>query len=177
MIYKKPFKLSIVLLIVSIVVGLFTAACAIDTKKQDENIIEFEVPKDEFDEPNLRDSTIGEAFSLEQSLYRLGQVREGLDSFKKLTEQSKTKLTKDILEQVGNTGWEIQTLGFYNWANTIEGTLIMQNYQIRKLEFALSAEKYEKGEATKEDAEKAQEAYENAKNELQRFLDSYSIAD
>ena len=177
MIYKKPFRLLIVLLIVLIVASLLTAACTADTKEQDKNIIEFEVPEDEFDESNLKGGSIEEAFSLEQSLYRLGQVREGLDSFKKLTELSKAKLPKDILEQAGNTGWEIQALGFYNWANTIEGTLVIQNYQIKKLEFALAAEKYEKGEVTKEDAEQTRKTYENARKELQEFLDSYSIAD
>jgi len=76
----------------------------------------------------LRGSTIEEAFSFEQSLYRVEQVREGLSSFRKLTEQGKTKFAQDLLEQVSNTGWEVQTLGFHNWPNTIEGALRMQEF-------------------------------------------------
>ncbi len=165
---------SIALLLVLV---FLLAGCAATGQSPNTRAGEFEVPEDSFNEDNLQGSTLQETFSLEQSLYRVGQVREGLDSFRKLTEQSKTKLAKDIMEQVGNTGWEIQTLGFQNWPNTIEGTLRMQDYHIKKLNFELAVEKYEKGEITREDVQLAQKAYNDAKGDMQEFLDSYAIAD
>ncbi len=174
---KTIFKLPVILLLIFTFVVLSTAGCTNSNSKLSIEKVKFEVPEDEFSEENLGGSTLLDAFSLEQSIYRIEQVREGLESFKKLTEKSKTKITKDILDQVGNTGWEIQTLGFYNWPNTIEGTLKIQDYQISKLEFELAIEKYEKDKIAKEDVEKTKEKYENAKNEMQKFLDSYTIAD
>lgn len=160
-----------------IVLSSVFVGCSPNNQNPNVNTGEFEVPEDTFNAESLRGATPEEAFTLDQSLYRVGQVREGLNSFKKLTEQGKTKLAQDVLEEVGNTGWEIQTLGFHNWPNTIEGSLRMQDYKIKRLEFELAIEKYEKGEIAKETVEQKQRIYNDAKNDMQGFLDSYSIAD
>ena len=174
---KTTYRLPIILLLIFILAGLSIAGCANGNVKPEVEKTKFEVPEDEFSEENLGGNTLENSFSLEQSIYRIDQVREALESFKKLTEKSKAKISKEVLDQVGNTGWEIQTLGFYNWPNTIEGTLKLQNYEIKKLEFELAIGKYENDKLSKEDVEKVQEQYENAKDELKNFLDSYAIAD
>ena len=166
-----------ILVFLIILIPLLLSGCTTKNQNPNANAGEFIVPEDTFNADNLQGSTVEEAFSLDQSLYRVGQVREGLSSFRKLTEQGKTKFKKDILDQIGNTGWEVQTLGFHNWPNTIEGTLRLQDYQIKKLEFALAVERYEKGKIAKDAVEQAQKTYNDAKSDMQEFLDSYSIAD
>jgi hypothetical protein len=145
-------------------------------KYTDDNV-KFETPGDDFGGFNLHGDTIEEAFSFDESLYRIEQIRESLDSFRILTEKSRGKLSDEIFEEVGNTDWEMQNLGFRNVPNIVEGTLRMQDYKVKRLEFCLAIEKYEKGELTKEEAEKAQNIYENAKAAMQEFLNSYTITD
>lgn len=179
MLYKSSFKRIVLLL------GIVFTASAIclvfsgcTPKQQPElNKQEFKLPQDNFNTDKLGGVAPDTAFFLEDSLRRVEQVKDALNSFKQLTKESQQKLAKDVLEQVGNTGWEIQTLGFYNWPNTVEGTLRVQDYKIKRLEFELAIGKYEKGGLKKEDMEQKQNAYNSAKTDLQKFLDSYSIAD
>ena len=172
---KISFKYLLFLFVVTI--SLLFTGC---TTPVVDSVIEkpqFAIPEDNFNEDNLYGSTLEEAFSLDESLYRVDQVRDSLDSFAKLTEKSKTKLSQDILNQIGNTGWEIQTLGFYNWSNTIEGTLRLQDYRIKKLELELAIAKYEKDELTKKEVEKFLKAFNEANAEIQSFINSYTVAD
>ncbi len=176
---KKPMiTLSVFVLFLSL--GLLAGCTAKDqtpNNKGATNKTAFEIPENTFDETNLQGETIEEAFSFDQSLYRVNQIRESLDSFRSLTEHSKGKLPDDVLEQVGNTGWEMQNLGFHNLPNIIEGTLRFQNYRIKELEYILAIKKCEGDEIKEEDALKAQGIYNDAKDDMQGFLDTYLIAD
>jgi len=168
--HAVPGRLALVFVFVIVLVS--TPAC---TCRQEAS--EFTVPNDSFDLTPLQGSTLSEAFNAEGSLGRLEQVREALGSFTRMTDQSKGKFTQAQLEVIGNTGWETQVLGFHNWTGTIEGTLLYQDYQIRKLEFELVILMYEAGKIGREDVELEQKDYERSRTNLEEFLASYGIAD
>lgn len=175
--YKKYILIMILVVVFSLLIGCVAKDNEEDLGVNEIELREFEVTEDTFNTANLQDGDLQEVFSFEESLYRVDQVREGLESFRKLTEQGRAKLLHDVLDQVGNTEWEIQVLGFQNWPNTIEGTLRMQDYRVKRLEYELAVEKYKQGEVIEEFVEETQAIYNDAKNELQEYLDSYAIAD
>ncbi|NLP18207.1 MAG: hypothetical protein GX376_03825 [Firmicutes bacterium] len=160
-----------------LLLSLLISGCTADKQDPYGGGEEFEIPADEFARGNLQGETLEERFSLKESLYRVEQVGDIFVSFRELTEECQGKLPPETLAAVGNTGWEMQHLGFHNLPNTIEGTLRLQDYEIKKLRFALAKEQYEKGEIGVEDAKGAQEAFYEARDGMQAFLDSYSIAD
>ncbi|NLX90553.1 MAG: hypothetical protein GXZ07_03015 [Firmicutes bacterium] len=137
----------------------------------------FEITAD-FDLSNLPEGEVlEERFSAEEAACRTEQIIDALKSFRLLTEKAAGKISKEEMDDVGNTGWEIQHLGFHNWTNTVLGTLLLQEYEIKKLELELAGEKLEAGKIDKKDLEEKEAAYMEAKNKFQQFLDSYSIAD
>ena len=95
----------------------------------------------------------------QQTTQRLAQIREALDSFRRLTELLRTYAhspedpkasfarpavprkaryslsAEDVdLLSVGNLDWDVQTIGFQNWADVIAGHLLFQNQEIARLE-------------------------------------------
>ncbi len=115
-------------------------------------------------------------FTAEGAVSRTEQISEALNSFRLLTEKAEGKISEEIAE-VGNTGWEIQYLGFYNWTNTVQGTLLLQNYEIKRLELKLAGAELKAGEIDKKDFELKEAEYKAAKYKFQQFLNSYTIAD
>lgn len=69
------------------------------------------------------DYTFNKRLSFENSLNRIKQIESALDSFRKLTDVSKDKISIEEFNTIGNTEWESQNLGFPNWTKAIEGTL------------------------------------------------------
>jgi hypothetical protein len=127
------------------------------------------------DEP--LNSTINERFSLDNALTRIQQIREALNSFRKLTNQSRQTLGVSTIQAVGNTDPEIQNLGFYNWTGAVEGTVRKQEYQIKKLEYELAQKQYQDGEISQAELNRKSSEYESAKQSFQAFLKSFNIAD
>ena len=127
------------------------------------------------DEP-LSD-TLNQRFSLQNSLSRIQQIKGALESFRRLTATAKAKLGESALRNVGNTDQETQTLGFTNWVGSVEGTLRLQNYQIKKLEFELAQKQFKGGEIPKAALEQKAAAYRQAEKDFQAFLKSFRIAD
>jgi hypothetical protein len=127
------------------------------------------------DEP-LSD-TQHQRFSLDNSITRVEQVAAALDSFRQLTDTSKTALGEGAIATVENTDWETQNLGFHNWMGAIEGTLWYQNYTIKKLEYELARKQFEDGEISKTELERKASTYDRATQDLQAFLNSFSIVD
>jgi hypothetical protein len=121
--------------------------------------------------------TFNERFSTENSLESLGKIRSALESFKMLTKATDGNVEKEILKNIGNTGWEIQNLGFVNWSGAIEGTLYKNDYIIKQLQYELTLEKVKSGRLTNADLEKSENAYKQAEREFIRFWDSFGIND
>lgn len=134
--------------------------------------------REDFDLGNLSGAeSLKEIFSAGEAVYRMGQIMDALGSFRLLTEKAEGKIPPDEMGSVGNTGWEIQYLGFHNWTNTVLGTLLLQDYQIKKLECELAGERLGAGKIEQKEWEEKEDEYLTAKNKFQQFLDSYSIAD
>jgi len=127
------------------------------------------------DEP--ADSTFNERFSTKNSLENLDAVKSALDSFRKLTAASQGKIPKKRLTEIGNTGWEIQNLGFVNYVGGIKGTLLKQDYLIRKLEYELAQRKAKAGEITGKELLEAKGECEKAEKHFQNFWDTFGIAE
>ena len=137
----------------------------------------FEVT-DDFNLSNLpAGEKLEERFNAQEAASRTEQIIDALKSFRLLTEKAEGKISKEEMDALGNTSWEIQYLGFHNWTNTVLGTLILQDYEIKKLEFKLALEQLEAGKIANDELELKEAEYIEAKNKVQQFLDSYSIAD
>ncbi|HEY9850042.1 MAG TPA: hypothetical protein V6D28_11325 [Leptolyngbyaceae cyanobacterium] len=127
------------------------------------------------DEP--LDVTLNQRFSLANSLDRIQQIRGALNSFRTLTERSKTALGQRVISSVGNTEPDIQTLGFTNWVGAVEGTVRGQNYRIKKLEFELAQKQFEDKQISQAAFNQKRTAYQQAQREFQNFVNSFRIAD
>lgn len=175
---RGPFIPAILLglIVLSLMAGCTTGGNEEPEKPQDGKVV-FTVPEDNFPRENLQGSTLEERFDYEDSLYRVEQVREALTSFRELTEASQGKIAAEQLEKIGYTGWEMQNLGFSNIPNTLEGVLRYQDYQIKKLAFALAIERYEADEIPREEVEEREQVYQEAKEDFSEFLQAYIIAD
>ena len=121
--------------------------------------------------------TYEKRFSCEQALLFLKNVRGALSSFVTLTEEAKRKLPASKVKAVGNTEWDVQTLGFANWANAIEGALRRQDLELKRLRAQLAEEKLKSGCATAREVEDAQREYHAAQRAFQEFWDRFAIAD
>ncbi|NJN11356.1 MAG: hypothetical protein HC836_27025 [Richelia sp. RM2_1_2] len=127
------------------------------------------------DEP-IKD-TLQERFSFDNSLERLNQIDKALNSFRVLTEKSKSVLDNKTLSEVGNTDWDTQNLGFTNWVSSVEGTLRKQDYQINKLGYQLAQKLYEDKAIPQSVLNQKQAAYHKAEKDFQAFIKSFSVAD
>ena len=123
------------------------------------------------------DKLDNERFGFSTALTGVEYIHGFLKSFVDLTKLTADRISPEEKKQVGNLGWEMQTLGFHNWSSTVEGTLRKQEYEIRKLEYELALERSTSGKVSQvEVAEKAKK-YQEAKNQLENFLASVHIAD
>jgi hypothetical protein len=127
------------------------------------------------DEP--ADYTYKERFSTRSSLESLDAIQSALDSFRKLTEASAGKIPKKTLTKIGNTGWEMQNLGFVNHVGTVKGTILKQEYLIKKLTYELAQGKARSGEISQADLSAIRKEYEKAEKQFQDFWNSFDIAD
>ena len=127
------------------------------------------------DEP--ADYTYNERFSTRSSLNSLDTIKSALESFRKLTEASAGKIPKKTLVKIGNTGWEMQNLGFPNHVGTVKGTLLKQEYLIKKLTYELAQTKAMSGEVNQAHLSAAKMDYEKAEKQFQDYWDSFRVSD
>lgn len=127
------------------------------------------------DEPAA--STFDERLSTSHSLESLAMIRSALESFRKLTEATAGALPKERLAEIGNTGWEMQNLGFVNHVEAVKGTLLKQEYLIKKLTYELAERKSKSGEIDQKDLSKAKREYEHSEKQFLDFWDAFGIAD
>jgi hypothetical protein len=127
------------------------------------------------DEP--AEYTFNKRFSMDSALNTVQHLRSILTSFQTMTRMTKDKLTAKELQDIGNTEWDTQHLGFANHPNVIEGTLLKQDYLIKKLEYDLALERSKSGKVTAEELSKAQKDFKMAEGAFQRFWDKFGVAD
>jgi Spy/CpxP family protein refolding chaperone len=116
-------------------------------------------------------------FSLESSLESLQQIQGYLKSFQVLTEETKAKVSRQKMKEIGNTDWETQNMGFRNFPRGIEGTLRKQDYQIRELRYQLAKEKFKQKVIGEKELAEAKQAFEEAEKSFQTFWDKFGISD
>jgi len=121
--------------------------------------------------------TFNERFSSKRSLESLATIKSALNSFRELTETVTDKLPKETLAKIGNTSWEMQNLGFVNHVEAIKGTILKQEYLIKKLTYELAQIKSKSGEMNQRDLSKIKREYENAEKQFQEFWNTFGIAD
>lgn len=123
------------------------------------------------------DNISSERFNLSKSLTGMESINGWLKSFKELTKLTADRISPEEKQQVGNLGWEMQNIGFYNWVKSVEGTLHKQNYDIRKLEYELALERCAAGKVSQEEVTEKERKYQEARSDMQNFLEKFHVAD
>ena len=123
------------------------------------------------------DYTYNERFSSKRSLESLATIKSALESFRKLTETVANKISKEGLAKIGNTSWEMQNLGFVNHVEAVKGTILKQEYLIKKLTYELAQIKSKSGEINQRDLLEIKREYEKAEKQFQEFWNSFRISD
>lgn len=121
--------------------------------------------------------TLNERLSTIRSLESLATIESALYSFRRLTEAAANKIEKEKLAEIGNTGWEIQNLGFVNHVQAVKGTLLKQDYIIKKLRYELAQIKSQSEVIDKKSLSKIKSDYEKAEEKFQEFWNIFGIAD
>lgn len=116
-------------------------------------------------------------FSLDEGLFAVEVTRECLQSFRKLTEEAKGKISKAKMKEIGNTEWDMQVLGFHNHSGTLEGTLKKQDFLIKQLQFELVQCQAKEGSAKEEDVQQARKALEASRKAFQEFKKNFHRKD
>lgn len=111
-------------------------------------------------------------FSSEVALGRLTQIQSFLASFRQLTMQARIVLPEAQLQSAGNTGAEMQSIGFHNIPLTVEGALLKQDYQLRQAQYELAQLRRDRGDISEEQMERAKTAYQAATRRFQMFWDT-----
>ena len=127
------------------------------------------------DEP--AEYTFNTRFSIENALEVVDKLGPMLVSFRKLTEATRGKLTAKQLKAIGNTEADTQSLGFTNAPRAIKGTLLKQDYLIKKLRFELAVQQSKTDPLAVEKATAAEKEYLEAEKTFQNFWNSFKIAD
>ncbi len=121
--------------------------------------------------------TLNQRFSLENALFAIESIQGWLESFRRLTAAAKGKLAPGAWKEIGNTEWDVQTLGFSNLPRAVEGALRYQDWQLKKTLHRLETAELATGKTSAQKVESARQAMEHAEKEFQAFWDSMSIAD
>ena len=116
-------------------------------------------------------------FTYGEALKNVQKIDDWLSSFRDLTKLTGDGISPEEKKKVGNLGWEMQNIGFYNGVRTVEGTLRQQNYEICRLEYALALERHAVGKISQDEVDMKEKAYQEAKSDLRAFLDKFHIAD
>ncbi len=121
--------------------------------------------------------TFDERLSTERSLESLATIESALDSFRELTKAAAHKIPKERLAEIGNTGWDMQNLGFVNHVEAVKGTILKQDYQIKKLTYELAQRRSKSGEIDQKGLLKIKAEYEKADKRFQEFWSAFGIVD
>ncbi|HHY44205.1 MAG TPA: hypothetical protein GX512_00640 [Firmicutes bacterium] len=99
------------------------------------------------------DETFNERFSLENALQRVGQIRESSQA----------------------TGEA--AMAMRNWTGAIEGTLLKQDYLLKKADFELAKYRLREGEITQAQFDEIESAFRKAEADFKGFWEGFGISD
>ncbi len=152
----------LLLVICCIMVISFSAAARLDSKPV------------YADEP-AEEKAYSDRLSSDRALRDLERIESALKSFTRLTDASRSIFTKEKLKERGNTGSDVQTLDFMVWPGIIKGTILRQEYTIKRLQYDLSLKRFKLGEINKEEVSAAQKEYQKAAQKLQTFWNTFGV--
>ena len=112
-----------------------------------------------------------------EALKRLEQIRGFLNSFARLTDDVRPRMSAATLKAIGNTDRSMQTIGFYNVPLMVEATLLKQAYQLAQSRYELAQLKSGRGQAGADELRRARTAYQEATTALQNFWDTKRPSD
>lgn len=118
-----------------------------------------------------------ERFNFTNALTGVQNINAWLKSFRELTRITADRITPEERGQVDNLGADMQSIGFYNWTKSVEGTLRKQNYDICRLEYELALEKLATGKVSQAEVSEKEKRYQEASKDMQDFLSKFHIAD
>jgi hypothetical protein len=121
--------------------------------------------------------TLHERFSLQNALRAMESIQSWLESFRRLTAAAKGKFGPAAWKEIGNTEWDVQTLGFTNQPRAVEGALRYQDWQLKKTLHQLATMELAAKKTSATEVESARRAMEQAEKEFRAFWDSMAIAD
>lgn len=127
------------------------------------------------DEP--AEYTFNKRLSLQTATSAVANIDAALSSFRVLTEKYRKANGLHKTAEVPFTSADLQTLGFPNWVALVKGTILKQDYQIKKLELELAQERYEHGEIKKAILDEKSAECEKSSVVLKAFWSSMKIAD
>lgn len=125
----------------------------------------------------ITDATSCERFNFTNGLTGVQNINVWLKSFRELTRITADRITPEEKVHVGNLGADMQSIGFYNWAKSVEGTLHKQNYDICRLEYELALEKLAAGKVSQAEVNEKEKRYQEASKDMQDFLSKFHVAD
>ncbi len=111
-------------------------------------------------------------YTSDHALQRLAQMEAFLKSFRMLTKRAERFMSRSELRAIGNTGADMQSIGFHNIPLAVEGTLLKQDYQLRQAQYELAQLKRSRGEISASELEKAAASYQAATRRMQLFWDT-----
>lgn len=123
------------------------------------------------------EQTLTQRFSPENAIAVIGTMQEWLESFRRLTAAARGRIGAAAWKEIGNTEWDIQTLGFANLPRAVEGTLRYQNWQLKQARHQLAMMELKAGKTSALKTGQARQELEQAEKEFQAFWDSLSIGD
>ena len=118
-----------------------------------------------------------ERYSTESALESIDYIKDSLDSFVRLSQIAEKKIGKKRLKAIGNTDWETQNLGFPNWTSAVKGTLLKNDYRMKKLEYKLEIMKLKSGKTNQAEVERRKKTFKAAETAFKKFWSTASIAD
>lgn len=113
-----------------------------------------------------------QSFTATSALDSLERIRGYLRSFSLLTGRVRRRQGASVLEGVGHTGSDVQSIGFHNLPLVVEGTILKQAYQIAQARYELALAHHAQGRSTDRDVAEARRAYEEATRRFQAFWDT-----
>lgn len=119
----------------------------------------------------------GQKFTVAEAMQGLQDITSWLNSFRALTQRTGEYLSDQEKIQIGNLGWDMQNIGFNNKVKSLEGTLRVQKWEIRKLEYELAMERNLAGKIPQEALTQAAGQLREAQKDWKDFLDNYHAAD
>ncbi|SHJ49531.1 hypothetical protein SAMN05444373_106111 [Thermoclostridium caenicola] len=114
------------------------------------------------------------SYSVDRGLQTLDKIKSALESFSDMTALVKEGglLTEEELNAIGNTDETIQNVEFHNMIIRIKGQMLEQNYIIKALDLRRALVLYELGRAERKELDARYEAFLNAREQYQKFVNS-----